>query len=364
MAIINALKSFGHDVDVCGYVRSDDNNQSLVHEWPVGVRHIETKAAGLEALGWFLRALSGSKPYTVCKYFSREYQELVRRLAGQKKYALCVIDHVQIGWILKVLPANLPIVLVAHNVEKDIYATQVDDSRNLFKKKILSREQRLIDKLERSIAAKASQIWTLSSADSTYFSLLGGGTVFSFDVPSAFELPDSGLVPFERDIGILGTWTWGPNALGLKWFFADVYPKLPKDLRIQVAGNGAGWLKNQYTNVDYLGFVNDAAEFLKSSRVVAIPSTQGGGIQIKTLDAIASGTLAVATDVAVRGIENPPPSVVVADNSEEFTRGLLRSLDCSERAKKSLSSRRWSENRQSNFLREIECSLKTFETTI
>jgi glycosyltransferase involved in cell wall biosynthesis len=360
-AIIKALKSCGHDVDVCGYVRSGDSHKKLNHERPVGVRHIETETARIKALVWFLGALLRSQAYSVYKYISREYQESVRRLIGQNNYALCVIDHAQMGWILKILPADLPVVFVAHNVEEKIYATQAKNSRNLFRQKVMRREQRLIDRLERSLAAKSLQVWTLSTADASYFGSFAGVGAFSLGVPSAFDPPGSDFVTFERDIGILGTWTWGPNALGLEWFFAEVYPKLPEKLRIHVAGKGAEWLINKYANVEYLGFVNNAAEFLKSSRVVAIPSTQGSGIQIKTLDAIASGAPVVATSVALRGIECPPSSVVVADHCDAFARGILSRLDFSEREEKSISSRRWSEDRNIRFLCEIDNAMTLLE---
>jgi hypothetical protein len=41
-----------------------------------------------------------------------------------------------------------------------------------------------------------------------------------------------------------------------------------------VAGKGAEWLSGKYPNVDYIGFVPDATEFMKKVRVVAIPTLQ------------------------------------------------------------------------------------------
>jgi hypothetical protein len=48
---------------------------------------------------------------------------------------------------------------------------------------------------------------------------------------------------------------------------------------------------------------------MAQAKVVAIPTLSGGGIQIKTLDAIASGSAIVATPVALRGISDPPATV-------------------------------------------------------
>jgi hypothetical protein len=70
------------------------------------------------------------------------------------------------------------------------------------------------------------------------------------------------------------------------------------------------------------GPVPDAEAFLRSARVVAVPKTSGTGIQIKTLNAIASGRAVVAATSAVRGLGDLPPTVTVTDDPAEFATAL------------------------------------------
>lgn len=125
------------------------------------------------------------------------------------------------------------------------------------------------------------------------------------------------------DIGILGTWTWKANNDGLKWFFEEVYPLLSTSISIRVAGLGADWLLNKYKNVLYVGFVEDANRFMNNSKVIAIPSIAGDGIQIKTIQAISLGQKIVATSFALRGIDNLPVYVSQADSPIEFKEKLM-----------------------------------------
>jgi hypothetical protein len=89
-------------------------------------------------------------------------------------------------------------------------------------------------------------------------------------------------------------------------------------LTVEVAGRGGDWIDGAYPGVRYRGFVPDALEFLAAARVVAVPGVGGTGVQIKTLDAIASGAQVVASPAAVRDLSSPPSSVHVAASPEEF----------------------------------------------
>ncbi|HCD7521890.1 TPA: glycosyltransferase family 4 protein, partial [Klebsiella pneumoniae] len=134
-------------------------------------------------------------------------------------------------------------------------------------------------------------------------------TCITFD---ALPLLEPDLLPLPEahyDVSLLGTWSWDANMKGLRWFFDNVYPLLPVEITIQVAGKGADWLADKYKNVKYKGFVEDAQEFLSKSKVIAIPSISGAGVQIKTLDAITIGRPIIASEFALRGLEDIPSYV-------------------------------------------------------
>src|SRR5260370_16911839 len=117
--------------------------------------------------------------------------------------------------------------------------------------------------------------------------------------------------PDGPDVALMGTWTWRINAASLDWFVSQVLPLLPAHTSVAVAGAGADHLRGRYPNVTICGRVDDGSAFLRSARVVAVPSTARAGVQIKTLDAIASGRPVVPSSLPMRGIEHPPPTTHV-----------------------------------------------------
>jgi hypothetical protein len=165
--------------------------------------------------------------------------------------------------------------------------------------------------------------------DAKYFSSLENvGKVRVFGIPPGLDkLQPIASVSKQCDIGILGSWSWRANEEGLQWFLQSVYPHLPSSLLIHIAGKGGDWLVEKYPNIHYRGYVPDAQEFMAQARVMAIPILSGSGIQIKTLDAIASGSSIVATPIALRGISDPPSTVKIAENSEDFANLLVSAVN-------------------------------------
>jgi polysaccharide biosynthesis protein PslH len=169
---------------------------------------------------------------------------------------------------------------------------------------------------------------------------------------------DEKLGSKDFDIGLIGSWTWKANEEGLAWFFNRVYPQLPHNLDIRVAGSGASWLEGRFANVKYLGFVDDAQDFLRHARAVAIPTLSGGGIQIKTLDAIASGSKIVATPLAMRGIDDRPATVAVAETPDQFATLLASAIAASGGDSFAIDAIQWSRLRLQRFQNEIMESIQ------
>ena len=359
-AVIDALTELGADVTVVGYVRTDDDYSLGSQEVCAGKRYIETKGAGLYAAMWFIRSLLKGLPYSVEKYCSSAFVSSVRRLLRQENHYLVLLDHVQMSWLIEAVPLKGKLIGMAHNVEHQMYQSFISDQENGFRRWTYRRESRLLQKMEIAFAKNVEQLWVLTHSDSEFFATLKQhGSIKEIPLPGS-AIP-AGLIPVmkEFDIGMVGSWTWKANAEGLGWFFDRVYPHLPDGVVIHVAGSGAKWLEGRYANVTYLGFIDDVQQFLQRARVVAIPTMSGGGIQIKTLDAIASGSQIVATPLALRGINGHPRTVSVAEDSEQFAR-LLRAAMTSSDSAESAHAIEWSRLRQRRFLSEVAGSVQSF----
>lgn len=358
--LIDALEQNGCPVSVVGYGRKEDGEvEPTVHEILVAERYIETKKSKFYPLLWFGFSLLKHLPYSSAKYYSREYITLVKALLANTDFDAIVIDHSQLGWVLKWIDKPHPVIFTAHNIEHEIYLQHLHQAGNPLSKWVYQREARLIRAMEDELANRAREVWTLTQHDTDYFSGVKKteGMVRTVSLPSGFAKPQDKPVEKTVDIGLIGSWPWKPNQEGLRWFLEAVYPLLPADVSIQVAGRGADWLVDKYPNLTYRGFVPDAQEFMAAARVVAIPMLSGGGIQIKTLDAIAAGSLIVATPVALRGIADPPSTVQIAEQPEAFARLLMAAI-CSPRMQQALDqAQRWYRARQHAFQTEIAAGI-------
>lgn len=348
---VDVLDEAGADVTVLGYQRAGDPPAGGPGAVAAGERPIESGSARGAALGWAARALVAGQPYSVAKFRSRAYRAWATEHA--RGADVVVIDHAQMAWIADVVTPPAQLVFLAHNVERELYAWLATASNRRAGRLMYARESRLIGAVERRLVARAAQTWTLSAEDGR---TLGGR---SFSIPAAAPATTWAAAPQRRrDVGLLGTWTWPANRAALRWFADHVVALLPGDLTIHVAGRGAEWLHSDHPGLTVLGPVPDANRFLHESRVVAIPAVGGGGVQIKTLDAIASGTPVVVTSPALRGIVAAPGSVHRADDAADFAAQVARIAAAPEGEDARAEAIAWSREREDRFRREVAQALE------
>jgi glycosyltransferase involved in cell wall biosynthesis len=345
-SVVDALAARGEDVSVLGYRRRGATTPLGRYEQCVGTRPIETAAAGHRAIGWMAKAVAMGEPYSSAKYRSGAYIRAAREaLAGRPRAV--ILDHAQthfaIGGARHALP---PLVFMAHNAEREMYAETAAAATGRAARWAHARESRKIGAVEAALVRRAQQTWVLTEADAGYFrELCPAADVRTLEVASMMSARAGG-VEATYDVGLIGNWTWRANALGLEWFADEVVPRLPADMTVEVAGAGAEWLRGRRANLVVRGVVPDAQAFMSRARVVAVPSTAGGGVQVKTLDAVACGVPVVATRVATRGLRDLPPSVAVSDDGALFAEQLARFAAASEHDRLREEAARWSRARR------------------
>lgn len=319
--IVETLRSLGHDVRVLGYGRAG----YVPREGDVLVenRLVETRGAPLQAARWLAMAFLGGRAYSAEKFTGHAYSSALGRALSERVWDRILLDHAQIGWLLPQLKGQ-NLIHVSHNCEGLLYAGQAREGHGL-RRAIFAREARLMGEMESRLARAARSVWTLTEAQARTFQDMGASSVTVLPVPpmplpEAFSLPEP-----ECDVALLGTWSWGPNRAGLDWFCRQVAPLAP-GLSIRIGGAGADDLHGRFANVEFAGRVPDAAAFLASARVIAVPSVAGDGIQIKTLDAVAIGRPVVATPFALRGIDGLPARVKAAESPQAFTDALREAV--------------------------------------
>ncbi len=359
---IDGLRQNGCQVSVVGYTRKGEAYEPEPYEIAVEERYIETSKAKAYTALWFVLSIFTGLPFSAAKYYSRAYINLVKSLLTLNQFDIVFIERSQLAWLVRFLGGNYKVIFITHNIERDVYLSHYDTSDSPWKKWLYAREARLIEELELEVLDRATEVWTLTDHDASYFAKLSErGIVKTLGLSPAIHQQVNRTIEKKFDIGLIGSWTWKFNEDGLRWFFESVYPELPSHLTIHVAGKGAEWLHNKYSNVQYEGFVPDAQVFMAQARVVALPTLAGGGIQVKALDALASGSAIVATPTCMRGISFNSAMVKVADNPEDFA-ALLFSEVNNQNTKTAEDTAamafEWLKSRKEKFLYDIACSVR------
>lgn len=331
-AILGALRAEGHHVTVFAFARTDDQLKPDPDLVLLGRMMIENHAAGpLRKLGWLVASLLKGIPFASAKLWLAGRGKVLDSIRERGPFDRVILNSVMMPGAFPELTALGPVVLVAHNIEHVSAAQNASHAADGLMRWLYRREARLLRLLETSLAASSDYIWCLADEDRLTLSAMAGPEVLrktavlpliSTSQPvTAASSPDENTSP-AHDIGLIGTWTWEPNLIGLKWFLGEVAPLLPRTLRIAVAGRAPAELAAP-ENVAFLGRVPDAAAFLASCAVVALASRAGTGVQLKTIEALQLGLPAVATPLSMRGLGQAPANVRLANEPAAFAAALV-----------------------------------------
>lgn len=135
---------------------------------------------------------------------------------------------------------------------------------------------------------------------------------------------DNEVIPVEKDerlkILFVGTFSWGPNEEGIRWFCDAVMTKLlNNNVTLYIAGFGTERMKEDNTissmkNVEILGTVDDLASIYGSMDVVVSPILSGTGMKTKTAEALMHGKYILATKEAIEGFTGLEDSLCHSEN--------------------------------------------------
>jgi polysaccharide biosynthesis protein PslH len=112
---------------------------------------------------------------------------------------------------------------------------------------------------------------------------------------------------------------WFANIHGLKWFVKNVLPYV--NIKLQIIGSGMDKLENEFVhpNIEFMGFVPDLSPALLKADFIVCPIFIGGGMKVKTCEALMYGKNIIGTKEAFEGYEIDYTKVGAnCNNKEEF----------------------------------------------
>ena len=325
-AIIDGLRRAGARVTVIGFTwpgkQASDADNTIV----LGSVDVRTEGAdALTKMRWVAAAVAGG--YTISSVKMRVVDDNAI-LAAIKKHGPFdgyVLNGVSLPGAFTDVFKDLPSLWVAHNVEHVSAQENAESAGSALKRTLFRRDARILEKLERQLGARARFVYTLAEEDRAPLGIDSAARSVCVPLVTLQDAPDFPRArTIKYDAGLIGTWTWQPNRVGLEWFIREIAPKLPQDFKVAVAGSLPAGLPEAPACMEFVGRVPDAKDFVRSCAVIPLVARGGTGVQLKTIETFEMGLPSVATTSSLRGVDFRPENCIVADEPGDFAAKLAR----------------------------------------
>lgn len=225
---------------------------------------------------------------------------------------------------------NRPLVSRSHNIEHKYLLLQAHAARSMREKLRFMRYAIGMERFEIALLRKCTRYFDISMDDLNYWR--SRGIISGIWLPPFILSSDySGIKTPVFDVGYLGNLYTPNNIEGIFWFVERVIPMLGTDIRVVIAGsNPSPDIENlcrTAPNITLIPNPANASVIYNSCRVLINPIFSGSGVNIKSIDMLATRAPLVSTPQGVKGL---PPQVaaqfLVASSEEDFARHIMNSL--------------------------------------
>lgn len=300
-----------------------------------------------------LRSLIKRRPLLVMKTTSLEIETGVVSTAAslQPDVVFAVGEEMAqyLGAVATACPRASRIVLVLDpggRVEDDLAGS----SRGL-RRIMHALDARAWDGFAISYGAHADRVVALTKRDEGELLRQGVGAPI-VTIPLGIDLSAAPLGGRGEDpptMLFFGGYRHPPNADAARRLAEDILPRVRgRRPAVKLVLVGPGLSPDDFPDdgVVVAGEVPDVEPYLRRAGVVVLPLRLGGGMRVKTIEALAAGKAVVASPLAVEGIEaRDGVELLLAETDDEFAGAVIRLVDDpNERAAFGERARIWAES--------------------
>jgi glycosyltransferase involved in cell wall biosynthesis len=279
----------------------------------------------LRQLTALARSVGSRLPSKALFMDTRMARTRLRALAAAHRYDLVLVNGGDLLGLRPLLPRGVPTVLYAHNLERDLFAAQIERSHVRGPAaRFLARDLAKLAAYEHAGMRAVGGVLCISATDSARLAAQVPG-LRTLHLPPLFDYEPQPARARARPtrplrLGFLANFDWWPNRLGLEWLLADVLPHVPRnDLRLELFGAGSTRYARADRRIVAHGFVADVARVFAACDVMVCPIHTGAGVNVKFAEALYNGVPVLGTRFASRGL--PPTNgrgIRLADEAAEW----------------------------------------------
>ena len=286
--MLNILANNGIDVHPVNYPR---NQKSILGKLVSGFRNI------VPALSY----LMGKEPFFFAKYNKKRMRSLISQLLSNNNFDLIQVEY-NVMHHYSDLFVNIPSVLVFHDISTKLY----ERGKNLG----IKTDRRLYNiakKIEVGIANKFDSIVTLTEEDKLYLINLGYKREICVIPPQINVVSNIDVSKKPNTICFIGSYNRQPNVRAVEVLINDIYNNIDFPVELNIAGKSLPkYLQKEirYTEgINYLGFIDEIDEFIKTQMLMVAPIQLGAGLKMKIPHSLANGTPVITTPIGAEGID-------------------------------------------------------------
>ncbi len=249
------------------------------------------------------------------------------RIVREQQITDLFIDSSQLGYLAKKIKQIAPktkVYVFFQNIEYDFFTSTTLHSRDylhLFWMPLSFQN-------EKWACRWADKVVVLSPKDSRRLKILyhrQADAIIPITMTDDYApTPEAMAVPASSPLSavFVGSYFTG-NIKGLKWFCQTVVPRV--DLHLTIVGAGMDKLANDIApsaKIRIHGTVPELAPYYEESDVALLPITSGGGMKVKTAEALKYGKHIIGTREALEGYEVDLEIATECNTADEFVQAI------------------------------------------
>ena len=334
-SVVNGLLEAGHSVKVMAF--NSDKYHVDIESIPKDYRQktkiefvdIDLKINMKEAF----KNLFTNESYHVKRFISEEFKNRLVKVLKREQFDIVQLEMIYMAPYIDTIRkhSKATIVLRAHNVEHKIWERMAKKTFFFAKRWYLNHLVRTLRHYEMGVLDKVDGIAAITVTDASYFRRFTATPVI--DLPFGVNIDK-----FEPVFNVsdkptfyhIGSMNWMPNEEAIKWFLKNVWDNVLEripEAKLYLAGrNMPKWLKKtDKKNVEIVGEVPDAHEFVNRHNVAVVPLLSGSGMRIKIIESMALGKTVITTLVGAEGIQYTEfENIIIADNAPKMVENICR----------------------------------------
>ena len=232
----------------------------------------------------------------------------------RRKIDIVFIDNSVCGKVLQVIKKKYPnvkIISFFHDIE--IYKMK-EDANRIFKLKLLYKT---FAKNERLTVLYSDRTVVLNARDRKLFVKAYGKEpdyILPVCIPSHSSYSKEYYHIKNTKLRLLFVGVdYYPNVNGIRWFINNVMNYLNNYAVLSIVGRGMEKYANEFnsSSVNTIGTVDNINEYYQQADVIIAPIFQGGGMKVKTGEALMNGKIILGTEESLMGYYEMVPSYLI-----------------------------------------------------